>query len=161
MKTTTLILLLEIAGLLHLGLMCAGLLMPRAVGLRRHLATLPPFIRNLFWVYYSFIALCLVSVATITLTLAPTLAGGTGLARALCLFMAAFWIAAPLLAVGFTTGIVISLIQVLTSIQDSGFNSIPRLIAFLGGSLALMPWMVHRTMAYATDILGNLSRYAR
>jgi flagellar biosynthetic protein FliQ len=77
------------------------------------------------------------------------------------MFMAAFWVAAPLLAIGFATGIVISLIQVLTSIQDSGFNSIPRLIAFLGGSLALMPWMVHRTMAYAMDILGNLSRYAR
>lgn len=77
------------------------------------------------------------------------------------MFVAAFWLAAPLLALGFVTGIVISLIQVLTSIQDSGFNSIPRLIAFLGGSLMLMPWMVHRAMAYAADILGNLSRYAR
>jgi flagellar biosynthesis protein FliQ len=77
------------------------------------------------------------------------------------MFLAAFWIAAPLLAIGFCAGIVISLIQVLTSIQDSGFNSIPRLIAFLGGSLLLMPWMVHRTMAYAADILGNLSRYGR
>ncbi|HVW85391.1 MAG TPA: flagellar biosynthetic protein FliQ [Bryobacteraceae bacterium] len=77
------------------------------------------------------------------------------------MFVAAFWISAPLLAIGFATGIVISLIQIVTSIQDTGFNSIPRLIAFLGGSLLLMPWMVHRTMAYAIDILGNLSRYAR
>ncbi len=77
------------------------------------------------------------------------------------MFLAAFWISAPLLAIGFATGIVISLIQVLTSIQDNGFNSIPRLIAFLGGSLLLMPWMVHRAMAYTIDILGNLSRYGR
>jgi len=77
------------------------------------------------------------------------------------MFMAAFFIAAPLLAVGFVTGIVVSLIQVLTSIQDSGFNAIPRLIAFLGGSLLMMPWMVHRAMSYAIDILGNLSRYGR
>jgi len=77
------------------------------------------------------------------------------------MFIAAFFIAAPLLAVGFITGIVVSLIQVLTSIQDSGFNAIPRLIAFLGGSLLMMPWMVHRAMSYATDILGNLSRYGR
>lgn len=75
------------------------------------------------------------------------------------MFLAAFWISAPLLAIGFATGIVISLIQVLTSIQDNGFNSIPRLIAFLGGSLLLMPWMVQRAMAYTIDILGNLSRY--
>jgi flagellar biosynthetic protein FliQ len=77
------------------------------------------------------------------------------------MFMAAFWISAPLLAIGFVTGIVVSLVQVLTSIQDSGFNAIPRLIAFLGGSLLMMPWMVHKAMSYTTDILGNLSSYGR
>jgi flagellar biosynthetic protein FliQ len=77
------------------------------------------------------------------------------------MFVAAFWISAPLLAIGFIIGIVISLIQVLTSIQDSGFNSIPRLIAFLGGSIVLMPWMIHKAMDYTIDILGNLSRYGR
>ena len=77
------------------------------------------------------------------------------------MFMTAFWIAAPLLAIGFVTGIVISLVQIVTSIQDSGFNSITRLIAFLGGCLILMPWMVHKSMAYTIDILGNLGRYAR
>lgn len=82
---------LQIAGLLHLGLMCAGLLMPRVVNLRLHLAALPPFIRQLFWVYYSFIALCLVSFCVITITFADTLAAGSPLARALCLFFAVFW----------------------------------------------------------------------
>jgi len=77
------------------------------------------------------------------------------------MFMAAFWIAAPLLAIGFATGIIISLIQVITSIQDSGFNSIPRLIAFLAGCLMLMPWMIHKSMDYAISIMGNLSSYAR
>ena len=77
------------------------------------------------------------------------------------MFVAAFWISAPLLAIGFVAGILISLIQIVTSIQDTGFNSIPRLMAFLGGCLVLMPWMVHKSMAYTTDILGNLSRYAR
>jgi flagellar biosynthesis protein FliQ len=77
------------------------------------------------------------------------------------MFMAAFWISAPLLAIGFVTGIIVSLLQVITSIQDSGFNAIPRLIAFLGGSLLMMPWMVHKAMSYTTDILGNLSRYGR
>jgi flagellar biosynthetic protein FliQ len=77
------------------------------------------------------------------------------------MFMTAFWTCAPLLAIGFATGIVISLIQIITSIQDTAFSSIPRLIAFLGGSLLLMPWMIHKSMTYTIDILGNLSRYAR
>lgn len=91
MKTTTLTILLQIAGVLHLGLLCAGAVMPRAVNLRANLAALPPFIRRLFWVYYSFIALCLVSFGLITVTLAGTLAAGGNLARALCAFLAVFW----------------------------------------------------------------------
>ena len=39
--------------------------------------------------------------------------------------MTAFWLSAPLLAVGFIAGIVMSLVQILTSIQDSAFNAIP------------------------------------
>jgi hypothetical protein len=89
MKTLTIA--LEIAGLLHLGLICAGAMMPRAVDLRSHLAALPPFVRQLFWVYYLFIGLCLVSFGTITVTLAPAIAAGGSLARALCLFLTAFW----------------------------------------------------------------------
>jgi flagellar biosynthetic protein FliQ len=77
------------------------------------------------------------------------------------MFLNAFWIAAPLLAIGFVTGIVVSLIQIVTSIQDTAFNSIPRLVAFLGGCLLLMPWMVHKSMNYTAGILGDLSRYAR
>jgi len=84
-------LLLQVAGVLHLGLMGAGLLMPRIVRMRWHLTTMPPFIRQLFWVYYSFIALCLVSFSIITIVFADTLATGGNLSRALCAFFAAFW----------------------------------------------------------------------
>ena len=45
-------------------------------------------------------------------------------------FLTAFWISVPVLAVGFVVGIAISLAQILTSIQDSSFSSVPRLAAF-------------------------------
>lgn len=77
------------------------------------------------------------------------------------MFLSAFWVCAPLLAIGLVTGILVSLIQIVTSIQDAGFSAIPRLVAFLGGALLLMPWMIHRAMTYASDILGNLGHYAR
>lgn len=91
MKALDLTLALEIAGLLHLGLICAGAMMPGVVGMRSHLAVLPQFLRRLFWVYYSFIGLCLVSFGTMTVVLAPVLAAGGSLARAFCIFLAAFW----------------------------------------------------------------------
>jgi flagellar biosynthetic protein FliQ len=75
--------------------------------------------------------------------------------------MAAFWLSAPLLALGFVAGIVISLVQIATSMQDNAFSTIPRLVAFLAGLLILMPWMLQKCMAYAISIMGDLGRYAR
>ena len=91
MKTINLTLFLQLAGVLHLGLIWAGLMMPRAVNLRSQLIVLPPFIRRLFWTYYTFIGLCLASFGLITFFFAGTLAAGGGLARALCVFFALFW----------------------------------------------------------------------
>lgn len=75
--------------------------------------------------------------------------------------MVAFWLAAPLLAIGFVAGIAVSLVQIATSMQDTAFNTVPRLIAFLAGILFLLPWMLARMVSYAAEIFGNLGRYAR
>ena len=75
--------------------------------------------------------------------------------------MQTFWLAAPLLAIGFVAGVVISVAQIATSIQDNAVSSIPRLTAFLAGLLLLLPWMLQKLMAYTTVLFGNLSRYAR
>ncbi len=75
--------------------------------------------------------------------------------------MTTFWLAAPLLAIGFIAGLVISLVQIATSMQDNAFSTIPRLLAFLAGLLFLLPWMLHRTMSYTIALFGDLSRYAR
>lgn len=91
MKASTLTLLLQLAGILHLGLLGAGLLMPGVIQLRAHLGALPIFIRRLFWVYYAFIGLCLVGFGLLTFTLAGALAQGGVVARALSLFLASFW----------------------------------------------------------------------
>jgi hypothetical protein len=91
MITLSLALLLQIAGVLHVGLICAGAMMPRAVHLREHLSPLPVFIRRLFWVYYLFIGLCLVSFGSLTVVFAPALASGAAPARAICVFLTVFW----------------------------------------------------------------------
>jgi flagellar biosynthetic protein FliQ len=75
--------------------------------------------------------------------------------------MATFWLAAPLLAIGFIAGLVISLVQIATSMQDNAFSTIPRLLAFLAGLLFLLPWMLHRMMGYTITLFGDLARYAR
>jgi len=71
------------------------------------------------------------------------------------------WLGAPLLIIGFLAGIAVSLIQIVTSIQDTGFSTVPRLVAFLFGIVLLMPWMLQKMTAYTILILGDLGRYAR
>lgn len=75
--------------------------------------------------------------------------------------MASFWLAAPLLALGFAMGTIVSLVQIATSMQDTAFSTIPRLIVFLFGILLLLPWMLQRAMSYTITLLADLGRYAR
>ena len=71
------------------------------------------------------------------------------------------WLGAPLLIIGFVAGILISLLQIVTSIQDTGFSTIPRLVAFLLSTVLLMPWMLRKITDYTIFILSDLGRYAR
>lgn len=75
--------------------------------------------------------------------------------------LTAFWLAAPLLLVGFAAGVAISLVQIVTSIQDSAVGTVPRLAAFLAGMLVLMPWMLKKSVAYTVALLSDFTRYAR
>jgi len=74
--------------------------------------------------------------------------------------MEALWLSLPILMIGFVVGIGISLIQVLTSIQDTSFAAVPRLVAFLLGLLVLLPWMTTKLVTYTTALFGNFSSYA-
>jgi flagellar biosynthesis protein FliQ len=74
--------------------------------------------------------------------------------------LAAMWISLPMLCVLFAIGIVISLVQTLTSIQDPSFGSVPRLGALLLAILFSLPWMLGRLVTYTEDLIRNLSRYA-
>lgn len=73
----------------------------------------------------------------------------------------AFWLSLPLLVVGFLTGIVVSLLQIVTSIQDTSFGAVPRLAAFLFALIVVMPWMIARLMSYTVELFGNFARFAQ
>ena len=75
--------------------------------------------------------------------------------------MTTLWVSLPLLIVGFVAGIVVSLIQIVTSIQDSGFSAVPRLGAFLAALIVFLPWMLFKLMTFTEALFGDLGRYAR
>lgn len=75
----------------------------------------------------------------------------------------AFWVTltvgGPLLAIGFFGGIVVSIVQVLTSMQDPAFNTVPRLLLFAGATMLMLPWMATRLLHYAESIFGSLDQF--
>jgi len=75
-------------------------------------------------------------------------------------FITVFWLALPVLAVGFVVGIVMSLTQILTSIQDSSFSTVPRLTAFMCALVLAMPWMIGKLIGFTTGLLSDLGRFA-
>ena len=74
--------------------------------------------------------------------------------------LTSFLVSAPILTLGFLVGVIVSIVQILTSMQDPAFNTIPRLGAFLAGILLLLPWMTERLVTYTIALYSNLGRYA-
>jgi flagellar biosynthetic protein FliQ len=77
------------------------------------------------------------------------------------MLMTTFWLSVPLLGLGFVAGIVISVVQIVTSMQDSAVGSVPRLLAFFAGLLLFLPWMLMKLVTYTTTLFGDFTKYAR
>ena len=136
MKTQMLVLLLQFAGILHIGLAWAGATMPRAVQLRSHLGSLPPFIRRLFLVYFAFVGLVLVGFGTLTFFFAGAMAAGEPLARALCILCLVFWTARL-----FVASFIFDVRPYLTNwFYRVGYQATNLVFVYLVGVYALAVW---------------------
>ena len=64
-------------------------------------------------------------------------------------------ISAPMLVIGLVVGVVVSLLQAVTQIQEQTLSLIPKLTAMVGAAIVLMPWIGHRLMEYATIMFST------
>lgn len=70
-------------------------------------------------------------------------------------FMMALLVSAPVLLVGLGVGLVISLVQAVTQVQDQTISLIPRMLAMLVCCALLLPWMGQHLVEYARYVLGT------
>jgi flagellar biosynthetic protein FliQ len=70
-------------------------------------------------------------------------------------------VVAPLLITALAVGLVVSITQVVTSIQDMTLSFVPRIIAVFVVGLVLFPWMVERLTTYTTQLITQFHLYAR
>jgi hypothetical protein len=81
-----------VGGVLHLCILIASALTPGVLDWKRELERLRPLSRQLIWVHGAFIVLTIIGFGVISLVAPRELASGTTLARAVCAFVAAFWL---------------------------------------------------------------------
>ncbi len=74
---------------------------------------------------------------------------------------AALWMGAPLLIVATAVGLVINVVQVLTSLQDTTVSTVPRLFAVAAAALVLMPWMTRRIALFTVQLFSDFRPFLR
>lgn len=73
----------------------------------------------------------------------------------------ALWMGAPLLVVAMLISLLINVVQVLTSLQDTTVSTVPRLFAVTAATLLLMPWMTNRLLHFALQIFSDFRPLVR
>lgn len=69
------------------------------------------------------------------------------------------WVTAPVLVIAVLVSLIVSVVQVLTSLQDATLSTAPRLAAVGAACFLLMPWMVRRLSAFAVSVFSNFPHY--
>ena len=65
----------------------------------------------------------------------------------------------PILLISMIVGLVISLFQTLTSIQEQTLTFVPKLLAILLGLMVLGTWMLNEIVSYMQSRWGSFSYY--
>jgi flagellar biosynthesis protein FliQ len=62
----------------------------------------------------------------------------------------ALTISAPMLLIGLAVGIIVSLLQAVTQIQEQTLTFIPKIAAMVAAAIVLMPWIAQRLLEYTS-----------
>ncbi|MDF2607910.1 MAG: EscS/YscS/HrcS family type secretion system export apparatus protein [Bacillales bacterium] len=68
-------------------------------------------------------------------------------------------VSGPLLLLALVVGLIVSIFQATTQIQEQTLAFIPKIVAVLVGIIFFGPWMLKQLLTYATDIFSNLNRF--
>ncbi|CAM3419221.1 flagellar biosynthesis protein FliQ [Bacillus sp. ISL-47] len=68
-------------------------------------------------------------------------------------------ICGPLLILALVVGLIVSIFQATTQIQEQTLAFIPKIVAVLVGVVFFGPWMLSHMLSYANEIFSNLTRF--
>ena len=72
----------------------------------------------------------------------------------------ALMVAAPLLLTALAVGILVSLVQAVTQIQEQTLTFIPKLLSMAAIFMFLLPWLLSQLVQYLVGVLQSLPTLA-
>lgn len=64
-----------------------------------------------------------------------------------------------MLVIGLVVGLLVSIFQATTQIQEQTLAFIPKIVAVFVAILVFGPWMLNTMVDFTTHLLGNLASY--
>jgi flagellar biosynthetic protein FliQ len=71
------------------------------------------------------------------------------------------YLSLPILGIGLVVGLLISLFQAVTQIQEVTLVFVPKIVVVLVSLILLSPWMMQKMMNYTEQLIVNLPQYVR
>lgn len=68
-------------------------------------------------------------------------------------------VSGPLLLVALITGLLVSIFQATTQIQEQTLSFVPKIVAVLVGIVFFGPWMLAHVTTYTKEIFENLTKF--
>lgn len=73
----------------------------------------------------------------------------------------AIYMAAPMLLAGLVVGLIVSIFQSATSINEMTMTFIPKMLAVASALLFFLPWMMQKMLTFTTNLFSNIDTYIR
>ncbi len=71
------------------------------------------------------------------------------------------YLSMPMLGLGLIAGLIISIFQAVTQVQEMTLTFVPKIIAVFLGLLFAAPWMLDEIIMFTTNIFENIPMYIR
>jgi len=68
---------------------------------------------------------------------------------------------APMLAVSLVVGVVVSILQAATQIQEMTLTFVPKILAMFAALLLAFPWLMDRMVGFTRDLILNIPVYIK
>jgi flagellar biosynthetic protein FliQ len=67
----------------------------------------------------------------------------------------------PILGIGLMVGVLVSLLQAATQIQEMTLTFVPKILSIFVGLLLLLPWIMNNLTGFFLEVVNNIPRYIR